>query len=72
MKNLGIPPRTARNASLTDITSQLPAAVFNRLLGFSQSVRRPKGVLMMTPVTFDQPAYGDGLFAEPYALSQDR
>ncbi|MFD4022256.1 hypothetical protein ACFWRV_01880 [Streptomyces sp. NPDC058576] len=27
----------ARNASLMDIASELPAAVFSRLLGFSQS-----------------------------------
>ncbi|MFE1198510.1 hypothetical protein ACFW6E_38160 [Streptomyces olivaceoviridis] len=37
LKNLGIPPRVARNASLMDIASELPAYVFSRLLGFSQS-----------------------------------
>ncbi|MFD4337889.1 hypothetical protein ACFWPP_11955 [Streptomyces anulatus] len=37
LKNLGIRPRMARNASLMDIASELPAYVFSRLLGFSQS-----------------------------------
>lgn len=37
LKNLGIRPRVARNASLVDIASELPAYVFSRLLGFSQS-----------------------------------
>ncbi|MEU6449712.1 hypothetical protein [Streptomyces sp. NPDC046979] len=37
LKNLGIRPRVARKASLIDIASELPAYVFSRLLGFSQS-----------------------------------
>ncbi|MEU1630511.1 hypothetical protein ABZ746_35540 [Streptomyces sp. NPDC020096] len=37
LENLGIRPRAARNASLMDIASELPAYVFSRLLGFSQS-----------------------------------
>ncbi|PCG87055.1 hypothetical protein CIB93_05835 [Streptomyces sp. WZ.A104] len=37
LKNLGIRPRVARNSSLMDIASELPAYVFSRLLGFSQS-----------------------------------
>lgn len=37
LKALGIQPRLARNASRMDIASDLPAYVFSRLLGFSQS-----------------------------------
>lgn len=37
LKRLGIRPRVARNASLMDIASGLPAYVFSRLLGFSRS-----------------------------------
>ncbi|WP_444468379.1 hypothetical protein ACR31U_35255 (plasmid) [Streptomyces rochei] len=37
LKRLGIRPRVSRNASLMDIASELPAHIFSRLLGFSQS-----------------------------------
>ncbi|MFI9588651.1 hypothetical protein ACIHCQ_44375 [Streptomyces sp. NPDC052236] len=37
LETLDIRPRVACNASLMDIASELPAFVFSRLLGFSQS-----------------------------------
>jgi hypothetical protein len=37
LKAIGIRPRVARNTSLMEIASELPAYVFSRLLGFHQS-----------------------------------
>ncbi|MFL9658748.1 hypothetical protein ACJ7VE_34135 [Streptomyces sp. PB17] len=37
LKTIGIRPRVARNTSLMEIVSDLPAYVFSRLLGFHQN-----------------------------------
>ncbi|MFJ8403567.1 hypothetical protein ACIQ9K_24210 [Streptomyces microflavus] len=37
LKAIGVPPQLARHASLMDISSELPAFVISRLLGFHQS-----------------------------------
>ncbi|MEV4427130.1 hypothetical protein AB0K23_17435 [Streptomyces sp. NPDC049602] len=37
LKAIGVPPQLARHASLMDITSELPAVVISRLLGFHRT-----------------------------------